>query len=379
MSNKYLSQYPINQNRDIPWNELPPLPINESLYRTIEIMEQLGEAKSAIARLHGRSAAIPNQGMLINTISLQEAKASSEIENILTTDDELYTAYSQNNIEESQGSPKEVLHYREALWKGFEYMEDKDKFDTGYLISIIQEIKQTGTGIRPSHAKVYIRHGGSGSNAGKAVYTPPRGEGVVEEKLVNLLEYVNDDERDKTDPLLKMAISHFQFEAIHPFRDGNGRAGRIFNIHYLTYKGLLDYPILFLSKYIIEHKEEYYNGLLGVSQRGDWKTWIMYMLKAVEVTSNITFDKINDLLSCKKDVQQAIVQQTDIKRPDEMIQALFTQPFSRVKHFTKAGIYAENTARNYLNRLCEIGVLEKKTIKGHHYYLNIDLYNILSE
>ena len=379
LSNKSLNPYPINPNRDIPWNDLPLLPINESLYRTIEIIEQLGEAKSALARLYGRSVTIPNQGMLINTISLQEAKASSEIENILTTDDELYEAYSQNNLEESTGAPKEVLHYREALWKGFEYMKNKDKFDTEYLISIVQEIKQTGDGIRPSHARIYIKQGGSGPNSGKAVYTPPRGEGIVEKKLADLLEYINNDERDNTDPLLKMAISHFQFEAIHPFRDGNGRAGRIFNIHYLIHKGLLDYPILFLSKYIIEHKEEYYSGLLGVTQRGDWKTWIMYMLKAIEVTSNITFNKINNILSCKEDIRQAIVQQTDIKRPEQIIQILFTQPFSRVKHFTEAGIYAENTARNYLNRLCEIGVLEKKAIKGHHYYLNIDLYNLLSE
>ncbi|MFH1319882.1 MAG: Fic/DOC family N-terminal domain-containing protein [Bacteroidota bacterium] len=379
MSGKIHNPYPVNSNRAVPWNELPPLPIDESLYKTVEVTEQLGEAKAALARLHGRSVAIPNQGMLINTISLQEAKASSEVENIFTTDDELYQAFSQKNIKEQQGPAKEVLYYREALWKGYEYLKNREEFDIEYLISICQEIKHTSDGIRPPYARIFIKRGGSGLESGKAIYTPPRGEGILENKLTNLLDYLNDNEKYKTDTLLKMVIGHFQFEAIHPFRDGNGRTGRIFNIHYLTHKGLLDYPILFLSKYIIENKEDYYYGLQGIIQRGDWKTWILFMLRAVEITSNITFNKINEILTAKEDVQKAIEMQTDIKRPELMIRFLFTQPFTRVKHFTEAKIYAENTARNYLNRLCEIGVLEKKTINGHHYYLNIDLYRILSE
>ena len=379
MSGKSEILYPVNPNRDIPWNALPSLPINEFLYKTIEIIEQLGRAKAALARLQGRSIAIPNQGMLINTISLQEAKASSEIENIFTTDDELYKAYSKKNVNETNAATKEVLYYREALWKGMDYMHGKNEFDIDYLTNIYREIKQTNDGLRPYYARIFIKQGGSGPNAGKSVYTPPRGEGIVEKKLLNLLEFMNNDNKYPIDHLLKMAIGHFQFEAIHPFRDGNGRTGRIFNIHYLTYKGLLDYSILFLSKYIIENKQEYYRGLTGVIQRGDWKTWILYMLKAVEVTSNITFDKINEILDCKEDIQKVIEKKTNISKPDKMIQVLFTQPYSRIKHFTESGIYAENTARNYLNKLCEMGILEKKSINGHHYYLNIDLFRILSE
>ena len=379
MSDNQFFNYKINPDREKPWNELPLLPIDDSLYRTIDIYEPLSEAKAALARLHGRSIAIPNQGLLINTISLQEAKASSEIENIFTTDDELYKAYSNNKIEEATGPIKEVLHYREALWKGFEYMKQKEAFDINYLVEMYREIKEAKDGIRPPFTSVLIRKGGSGPLAGQTIYTPPRGEGILEDKLTNLLDFMNDDDIYPIDPILKMAIGHFQFEAIHPFRDGNGRSGRVFNIHYLTHKGLLDFPILFLSKYIIDNKDAYYHTLAGVSQRGDWKTWIIYILKAVEVTANLTFQKINDIIKAKENIYQAIHLHTDIRKIDQLITVLFQQPFSTVKHFTSAKIYAENTARNYLNQMVEMGVLEKRTINGHHYYLNIDLYNILSD
>jgi Fic family protein len=153
----------------------------------------------------------------------------------------------------------------------------------------------------------------------------------------------------------------------------------VFNIHYLTKKGLLDYPILYLSRYINQYKEEYYNGLSGVSQRGDWDNWLKFMLKTIEVTSQITFQKINDILSTKEAIQKVVEKDKGIRRPDQLIQLIFTQPFTRVKHLTEARIYAEGTARNYLNKLTEMGVLEKKSIQGHHYYLNLELYRILSE
>lgn len=371
--------YKINPDRNKPWNELPELPINDQLFRTIEIYEQLAKAKEALGRLQGRSIAIPNQGLLINSISLQEAKASSAIENIFTTDDELYRAYSENKAEQIESSAKEVLRYREALWSGHEYLKKQHEFDRNYFVSVYKEIKQTNDGVRPHFVQVYIRQGGSGPNAGQTIYTPPRGEGIVEAKLDNLIEFINNDQLFRIDPLLKMAISHFQFEAIHPFRDGNGRAGRVFNIHYLTKKGLLDYPILYLSRYINEHKDEYYGGLSGISQRGDWHTWLMFMLKAIEITSLITFQKINDIISAKDAIQKAVEKDTDIRRPDQLIQLIFTQPFTKVKHLTDAKLFAENTARNYMNKLADIGVLEKKTIQGHHYYLNMELYRILSD
>jgi Fic family protein len=371
--------YPINPNRDIPWNNIPPLPIKEELHQTIEILRILGNAKAALGRLQGRSVVIPNQGLLVNTISLQEAKISSEIENIFTTDDELYKAFSDKN-NESTGPSKEVLRYREALWSGYSYLQKAKNFDQNYFIHVFQEIKQTKDTIRPNFVPLTIKQGGAGPNAGKVIYTPPRDSAVIQNRLENLVSFINDDEQFKIDHLLKMAIAHFQFEAIHPFRDGNGRTGRIFNINYMTNKGLLDVPILFLSRYILDHKNDYYSGLMGVSQRGDWKSWLLFMLRAVENTSIQTFNKINDIVSAKDTILEYIKKEDPkLRNPEDLIDALFTQPFTKVKHLVDAGIYAENTARDYLNKLCEIQVLEKKEIGGHHYYLNHELYRILSK
>lgn len=374
--------YKINRDRLKPWNELPLLPISDQLYQTVEIYEALGKAKAALGKLQGRSAAIPNQGLLINSISLQEAKASSAIENIFTTDDELYKAYSEesSHTENQNGPSKEILKAREAIWSGYNYLKEKQGFTREYFIKMFQEIKSTTDELRLPFTETLIRQGGTGANSGLISYTPPRGEGVIEDKLDNLIEFVNDDEHYKIDPLLKMAISHFQFEAIHPFRDGNGRTGRIFNIHYLTKKELLDLPILFLSRYIMEHKDDYYSGLMGVSQRGDWKTWILYMLKAVEITSNITYQKINHILSSKENMLAYIkVKESKIRKAEQLVDMLYTQPYIKVKHLTDAKLYSDGTAREYLNKLSNIRVLEKKNIEGHHYYLNQELYSILSE
>lgn len=371
--------YQINPDRNVPWNNIPPLPIRKELYQTIEILEKLGDAKAALARLNGRSVVIPNQGLLINTISLQEAKISSAIENIFTTDDELYKAYSDQNTETS-GASKEVLRYREALWSGYNYLQKNKQFNQDYFIQVFQEIKQTTDGIRPDFLNTTIKQGGTGPNAGNVIYTPPKGVAIIKGKLDNLIDFINDDKQYRIDHLLKLAIAHFQFESIHPFRDGNGRTGRIFNIHYLTNKGLLDVPILFLSRYILDHKDAYYSGLMGVSQKGNWKNWLLFMLRAIEYTSNITFYKINEIVSVKDSILE-FVKKDDRKfrNPEELIEFLFTQPFTKVKQLVNAGIYAENTARDYLNKLCDMQVMEKKEIEGHHYYLNLELYRILSE
>jgi Fic family protein len=372
--------YSINPDRNVPWNNLPPLPIKEEIYKTVEIIEKLGNAKAALARLHGRSAVIPNQGLLINTISLQEAKTSTAIENIFTTDDELYKAYSEkNNESEVKPATKEVLGYREALWSGYGYLQKEKAFTQEYFIQVYQQIKQTTTRIRPPFSATVIRQGGTDINAGQVIYTPPRGEKLIESKLENLIDFVNDDEKYKIDHLLKMAISHFQFEAIHPFADGNGRTGRIFNIHYLTTKGLLDFPILFLSKYILAHKNDYYESIMGVSQRGNWKNWILFMLRAVEHTSNDTFYKINDIVTAKSSIVEYITKKEKFRDVEKLIDFLFTQPFIKVSHLVEAGIYSENTARKYLNTLADLQVLEKKEIEGKYYYLNLELYRILSK
>ncbi len=371
--------YSINPDRTIPWNNLPLLPIHQDLYRTPVILEKLGDAKAALARLQGRSVIIPNQGLLINTISLQEAKASSEIENIFTTDDELYKAYSEND-EKSSGSSKEVLRYREALWSGFHQLKNDNKFSEQYFVNIFQEIVQTDDEIRLEFNNTSIKQGGTGPNTGKIIYTPPRGKEVIHSKMNNLIDFLNDDDTYKIDHLLKMIIGHYQFEAIHPFRDGNGRTGRIFNIHYLTNKGLLDLPILFLSRFIMENKDDYYSGLQGVSQRGDWNNWFIFNLNAVETTANLTYHKINDIVSSKEAISDYIKKEAkSIKKVDALVEILFTQPLTKVKHLQTAKLYSEATARDYLNRLSDLKILEKKTIEGHHYYLNKELHRILSE
>ena len=370
--------YQINPDRNLPWNGLPELPLEDSCYRTLEIYEQLGNTKAALGLLKGRGVALPDQTMLINSISLQEAKASSEIENIFTTNDDLYKAFSTNKTEHT-GPQKEILRYREALWEGYNQLKERGNFGLDYFILMYRQVKAAPDGFRSPLAPIVIRQGGSGPMAGNVVYTPPRGTGIVEKKLENLLLFLNDDEQFTIDPLLKMAIAHMQYEAIHPFSDGNGRTGRLLNIHCLTQKGLLDYPILYLSKYILENKTAYYSGLMGVTQRVDWKTWILFMLKAVEVTAYDTYHRINYILEAKEAVLKAIVQETDMLRPETLVNAIFTQPFTLVKHLTGMGLYAEATARKYLQRLIELQFLQLKVIQGNHYYMNTALCRILED
>lgn len=371
--------YAVNPDRTVPWNTLPELPIDPKLYENLEIYKQLGKAKEALALLNGRSIAIPNQGVLINTITLQEAKDSSAIENIFTTEDELYKAYSEDKANQPlTGTAKEVLRYREALWEGFHYLKQKEDFDQGYFTGVFNQIKETKEGYRSPVSRTYIRQGGSGPNAGKAVYTPPRGPGIIEQKMENLIAFLNGSINEPDEILLKIAIAHYQFEVIHPFNDGNGRTGRIMMIHYLCRMGLLDYPILFLSRYIMEHKDEYYDLLAGVSQRGDWQSWILFILRAIEYTSSLTFQKISDILIAKDDILEMIKRETSIRKAEDLTEALFSQPFTKVNHLRNAGIYSENTARDYLAKLVELRLLEKKEISGKHYYLNTELKRILA-
>ena len=379
MSEKLNVLYPINPDRTKPWNDLPDLPIDPALYRDVDIYEQLGQAKEALALLAGRSIAIPNPAMLINSITLQEAKVSSEIENVFTTEDELYKAVSDSPSDpEASASTKEVLRYREALWDGHHYLEKNGAFDRDYFVRLYRIIQESGDGIRPPFARTFIRMGGTGPNAGKPAYTPPRGDGVVEAKLDNLIEFLNNDDSEPADPLLKMCIAHYQFEVIHPFRDGNGRVGRIMNIHIATRNLHLDLPILYLSRYILEHKNDYYERLAGVSRGGHWKAWILFMLKAVEWTSRLTLRKVNDIIESRDEILQVIREQTSIRRPDDLTNAIFTQPYTKVNHLTDQGLYAENTARNYLNELADLQILTKKEIKGRHYYINPALTEILT-
>ena len=245
-------------DRHIPYNSLPALPPSEEYYNDPKLVIKLTAASRKLAELKGLASMLPNQSIFINTISLREAKASSAIENIFTTDDELYRALIFNDEEYVQGPAKEILHYREAIWKGYNDLMNDGKINLQSIINIYRQVKQTGDGIRPYQAEIVIKKRGWGSLVGETIHTPPRGKGVVEEMLENLIEFIDDDQKYPVDPLLKMIMAHYQFEAIHPFRDGNGRTGRILCILYLIQKRLLDMPILYLSAYILQNKDSYY-------------------------------------------------------------------------------------------------------------------------
>lgn len=270
-------------DRKSPFNAQPLLPPPPETENDVEILKKLVTASRALATVNSHMLRLPNPEMLINTIGLQEAKTSTEIENIFTTEDDLYKAISDTTQDEKiTPSTKEVLRYREALWNGHQALQQHDQLDLSVIIKIFQQVKHTQAGFRSPHALVVIKRGDRELRPADVVYTPPRGEKIVNDLMQNLITYLHDDASISTDPLLKMCIAHYQFEAIHPFEDGNGRTGRILNLLYLVHQGLLSRPILYLSKYIITHKDDYYYHLAGVTQRGQWKPWILYMLDAVE-------------------------------------------------------------------------------------------------
>ena len=361
--------------RTSPFNQLPLLPPEDSKIYDKEVLLLLAKAHRSLGKLDGISRKLPNPLMLVNTISLQEAKSSSEIENIFTTDDELYKAISTTDTRISAAA-KEVLRYRESLWTEVEHITKHDHIDFKTVIRIYQNIKQTQTGIRSEHSNVRIIKGGKSITSGEVVYTPPKGDTLLKELLNNLLIFLNNDEKYNIDPLLKMAIGHYQFEAIHPFPDGNGRTGRILNTLILMNKGLLSHPILYLSKYIINNKDSYYHHLNGVSSHGDWKRWLLYMLTAVDETANYTVMKIEEITQQFEDTRSHI-EKLIPNLNYAVIEAIFTQPYIKAIHLVSDKIKSRNTARKYLDQLCNIQVLELKHIGNENVYINNDLVRIL--
>lgn len=364
-------------DRNKPYNTLPLLPPDDEKVESREVLKALNNANKALAELKGIAKKLPNQSMLVNTIALREAKASTEIENIFTTDDELYKALTISDID-LKGNAKEVLRYRQALWKGYNEIIGKKAITIDVLIDIYQEIKQVKDGIRPPQTETVILKRGSGQLLGEIIYTPPRGTQVIREKINNLIEYVNDDERYPYDPLLKIAISHYQFEAIHPFRDGNGRAGRILSILLMIQKQLLDVPILYLSAYIIKEKEEYYELLKNVTAHRNWNPWIIYMLRAIEETSRYTISKIEEIDRLFSRTKELINKKYPSIRK-EFIEKLFEQPYISPKKFIDKNIKSLNTIKKYLKQLEDMGILVSEKIGKEVIYMNIDLFNVLSE
>ena len=365
-------------DRNFPYNNLPPLPPATELYRDEDVLNTLMIASRRLAQLKGLASTRPNQSIFVNTIALREAKASSAIENIFTTDDELYRSLSYQEDDYVEGPAKEILHYREALWKGFGSIASDKTMTLDTIIDVYRVVKQTHDGIRPYQAEVVIKKRGWGSLVAETVYTPPRGKGVVEKKMADLLEFLNDDIQHPIDPLLKMAMAHYQFEAIHPFHDGNGRTGRILCILYLIQKQLLDLPILYLSSYILQNKDEYYQKLSGITGTLMWKPWILYMLEAVSQTAEYTIDKIMRIRALMERTRAFMLEN---KLPVEKmnISKLFEQPYIRPKNLLSEKVKSINTAKKYLSQMETLGMLSKEKVGKEYIWFNTDLMAILSD
>lgn len=372
-----ICQFMIPFDRNIPYNSLPSLPPAEDMYKDPQVIRKLTDASRKLAELKGIASMLPNQTIFVNTIALREAKASSAIENIFTTDDELYKALTYQDDDYVQGPAKEILHYREALWKGYSEVVNAGKLTIDAIIEIYRQVKQSHDGIRPYQAEIVIKKRGWGSLIGETVYTPPRGMGIVEKMLNDLIEFLNDDEKYLVDPLLKMAMAHYQFEAIHPFRDGNGRTGRIICLLYLIQKGLLELPILYMSAYILQNKDRYYFDLSNVTGTQNWKEWLLFMMDTVIQTSEYTIFKINRIRSLIAKTEDIIRNNKPAVAKIE-IPKLFEQPYIRPKNLLSEKIRSINTAKKYLTDLEELGLLTKSKIGKEFVWFNTELMDILS-
>lgn len=345
-------------DRNQPYNDLPLLPPASEL-ETKTILKQAIAANRALANLRGLAGQIPNQGMLINSITLQEARLSSEIENIVTTNDELYRADADADGK-ADPHTKEVLRYRQALHHGFDALKVRP-LTTNLFIEIAQLIKQADIGIRAIPG-VALKNGAD------VVYTPPVGESVIRDKLSDLERYIHVD--DGVDPLIKMAVLHYQFEAIHPFPDGNGRTGRILNLLYLVQQDLMDVPVLFLSRYIIANKSDYYLGLQKVTEEHDWENWVLFMLRAVESTSQQTFDQVKRVLAIMEGVRERVQREAFGIYSKDLIEVIFRHPYTKIQFLVDANIAKRQTASTYLQALAGLGVLREHKVGREKYYIN---------
>jgi Fic family protein len=356
---------------DKPFNDLPLLPPKVEI-ETKSILKKAISAGRALAELKGLGETIPNQAILVNSIILQEAKASSEIENIITTHDALFRAFSAKT---SQIDPatKEVLRYREALWEGFNSLKDRPFLTTNLFIRIVQTIRANKASIRNTPGTKVAN-----TATGEVVFTPPEGEDIIRNKLKNLEDYIHAE--NEIDPLIKLALIHYQFEAIHPFTDGNGRTGRILNILYLTQKSLLDLPVLYLSKYIIDRKSDYYRLLREVTENQAWEAWINYMLDAVEQTALHTKDKIISIRNLLAETIEIAKENLPSRvYSKDLMELLFRQPYTKAQFLLDAGIVKRQAAADYLKKLKEIGILSFHKVGKENLYLNKRLYDILSK
>jgi Fic family protein len=357
-------------NKLLPYNDLPELPPKQNV-ETSAILKMAIRANKALAELRISGHLIPNQAILVQALGLSEAKLSSEIENIVTTNDELYRAFADGNIN-IDPQTKEVLHYKDALWHGYHEQTTKKRLLTTPLFEeLVQILKNTTQGIQKNSGTKLA------NPFGEIIYTPPEGEEVIRQKLTNLEKFIYTE--NSFDPLIQMAIIHYQFEAIHPFPDGNGRTGRIINILFLIEKGLLDIPVLYLSRYFISNKTLYYTGLRKITEENDWESWVLYVLQGLEQTAIATRDKIKAILGLSKKIGEEVRAKLPRIYSKDLIEVLFLSPYCKIKSLEEAGIAKRQTASHYLQQLEEIGILRSLKMGRDTYYINDAFLNLLTE
>ena len=346
---------------------LSELPVNQIL-ESVKVLKMLPKAHAALAELKGIASTIPNQNILINSITIQEAKDSSAIENIITTHDELYK--SELNLMKSIES-KEVQNYIAALKIGYDLVIKDTFLKTSTILKIQEKLEQNKAGFRKVPGTV-LRN----SQTGEIIYEPPQDPKTIVDLMQNLQKFINDDKMSDLDPIVKMAIIHFQFESIHPFYDGNGRTGRIINILYLIAQNLLNVPVLYLSSYIIRNKGKYYELLQGIRTSNNWEEWIIYIINAVEVISKETIDLI---LEIKDQMQLSKLELRSTYKfySQDLLNNLYKHPYTKIEFVVQDLKVSRLTAANYLNQLSTDGILRKEKIGKSNYYVNDKLFEIL--
>jgi len=353
---------------DHPFNELPTLPPSVDI-ETKPVLRRCITARAALAELKQAAELIPNQGMLINTLPVLEAQASSEIENIVTTRDKLFQHV--RSAETADPVTKEALRYRQALMEGFQELE-KRPLSTATAEAVCSKIRGVEMRIRRVPGTTLAK-----AASGETIYTPPVGETVIRDLLADWERFLHGE--TELDPLIRLAVGHYQFEAIHPFTDGNGRTGRVLNSLFLIQKGLLSLPILYLSRFIIGHKSDYYRLLLDVTRNEAWEPWVLYMLEAVEDTATWTTEKIAAIRSLADKTIEHVRRTLPKIYSRELIDVLFEQPYCRIQNLTDEGIVQRQAASRYLKQLVEIDVLEMRRVGRENLFIQPRLMHLLTE
>lgn len=355
--------------------KIPLLPLPYDL-ETKTVLRQANKANRKLAELKGVAQAIPNERILISSLTLQEAKDSSAVENIVTTQDDLYRAGLDANFTLIGAATKEVLFYREAINEGFKLVRNKNILALNDIKRIQEVLEQNSAGFRTTPGTQLKR-----SSDGAVIYTPPQDGQRIVELMSNLEQFINDDELCPIDPLVKMAIIHHQFESIHPFYDGNGRTGRIVNILYLVTSGLLDLPILYLSRYITHNKAEYYERIQAIrNATGDnsaqWEAWILYMLRGVEQTAEETIALVKNIGKLMTEYKNIIRPAFGGKYSHELLNGLFYHPYTKIGHLESNMQVSRQTAAKYLDKLASLGLLQKERMGKENYYINTKLMEL---